>query len=124
MERMTDYLRLHLCVMVFSFTSVFAKAAANSYNSEGFMSPWLYIYSVLMLMVCVVYAFFWQKVIKKVDLHVGYANRSVYLIWGQLWAVLLFGEHLTFKNLIGLAVVLAGVITVSLNTPYGEEAAE
>ena len=107
--------------MIFSFTSVFAKAAANSYNNGGFMNPRLYLFAFLMLAVCVVYAFFWQKVIKNVDLHVGYANRTVYLIWGQIWAITIFGEHLNLKNVIGLIIVFIGVLIVTLNTTYEEE---
>ena len=64
MGKVKDYLLLHICVMVFSFTSVFAKAAANSYNAGGLMDPRLYMFVFLMLAVCVIYAFFWQKVIK------------------------------------------------------------
>jgi drug/metabolite transporter (DMT)-like permease len=124
MGKVGNYLLLHICVLIFSFTSVFAKAAANSYNSGGLLNMRLYLYAFLMLAVCVVYAFFWQKVIKHIDLHVGYANRSVYLIWSQIWAVAFFGEHLTIKNLIGLAVVLTGVIIVSLNTHYDDETTE
>lgn len=121
MGRVKDYFLLHLCVMIFSFTSVFAKAAANSYNNGGFMNPKLYLFVFLMLAVCVIYAFFWQKVIKNVDLHVGYANRTVYLIWGQIWAISIFGEHLSLKNVIGLIIVLIGVLIVTLNTKYDEE---
>ncbi len=121
MGKVKDYLLLHLCVMIFSFTSVFAKAAANSYNNGGFMNPKLYLFAFLMLAVCVVYAFFWQKVIKNVDLHVGYANRTVYLIWGQIWAITIFGEHLSLKNVIGLIIVFIGVLVVTLNTTYEEE---
>lgn len=121
MGKVKDYFLLHLCVMIFSFTSVFAKAAANSYNNGGFMNPRLYLFAFLMLAVCVVYAFFWQKVIKNVDLHVGYANRTVYLIWGQIWAITIFGEHLNLKNVIGLIIVFIGVLIVTLNTTYEEE---
>ena len=121
MGKVKDYFLLHLCVMIFSFTSVFAKAAANSYNNGGFMNPRLYLFAFLMLAVCVVYAFFWQKVIKNVDLHVGYANRTVYLIWGQIWAITIFGEHLSLKNVIGLIIVFIGVLIVTLNTTYEEE---
>ena len=121
MGKVKDYFLLHLCVMIFSFTSVFAKAAANSYNSCGFMNPKLYLFVFLMLSVCVVYAFFWQKVIKNIDLHVGYANRTVYLIWGQIWAITIFGEHLSLKNVIGLIIVFIGVLIVTLNTTYEEE---
>ena len=121
MGKVKDYFLLHLCVMIFSFTSVFAKAAANSYHSGGFMNPKLYLFVFLMLSVCVVYAFFWQKVIKNIDLHVGYANRTVYLIWGQIWAITIFGEHLSLKNVIGLIIVFIGVLIVTLNTTYEEE---
>ena len=121
MDKIKDYLLLHVCVLVFSFTSVFAKFAANAYNEGGFGNYKLWLFVFLMLAVCVFYAFFWQKVIKNVDLHVGYANRSVYLIWGQIWAVTIFGEHLTTKNLIGLVIVLIGVIVVTYNTVYEEE---
>ena len=123
MGKIKVYVVLHICVIVFSFTGVFAKAAANAYNAGGFSNTYLYVYIFLMLSVCAVYALIWQKVIKHISLHVGYANRSVYLIWGQIWAVTIFGEHLSCQNILGLALVLIGVIIVSLNTNYkdGEE---
>lgn len=121
MGRVKDYFMLHICVIVFSFTSVFAKAAANRYNAGGFADKQLYLFAFLMLFVCALYAFFWQKVIKNIDLHVAYANRSAYLVWGQIWAVILFGEHLNARNILGLAVVLIGVIVVSYYTVYEED---
>ena len=124
MVKVKDYFLLHICIIVFSLTSVFSKAAANRYNEGGIYDFKLYLFAFLMLAVCAVYAFFWQKVIKNIDLHVAYANRSVYLIWAQLWAVSIFGEHLSIKNLIGLAVVLTGVIVVSLNSIYEEDTNE
>ncbi len=48
----------------------------------------------------------------KFELSVAYANKSVYLIWSQIWAVLIFGEVLSIKNVIGLLVVLIGVLVV------------
>jgi len=121
MGRVKDFLLLHLCIIVFSLTSVFSKAAANRYNEGGFKDPQLYLFAFLMLLVCAIYAFFWQKVIKNIDLHVAYANRSVYLIWAQLWAVTIFGEHLSTKNILGLVVVLIGVVVVSYYTKYEED---
>ena len=124
MGKIKDYLLLHMCILVFSFTSVFAKFAANSYNEGGLLNPKLFLFVFLMLAVCVIYSFFWQKVIKNIDLHVGYANRSVYLIWGQIWAVYIFGEHLNARNIVGLIIVLIGVLVVSYNTSYEEEDSE
>lgn len=124
MEKVKTYGLLHLCIMVFSFTGVFAKAAANAYNAGGFTNPRLYIFVFAMLMVCVVYALAWQIVIKNISLHVAYANKSVYLIWGQIWAVCIYSEHLSLKSIIGVILVLIGVIIVTLNTDYDEESGE
>ena len=119
MEKIKDFAFLHACILVFSLTSVFSKFAALSYNELGLMSPRFAIFACLMLLDCVVYAFFWQKAIRKIDLNIGYANRSVYLIWSQVWAVAIFGETLTVRNIIGLIVVFIGVLVVTLNADYG-----
>lgn len=109
----SDYVRLHLNILLFSFTTVFSKAASIQLNEHGLHSAWLYIFAFLMLLNCGIYALAWQQVIKKFELSIAYANKSVYLIWGQIWAVAIFGEHLTFMNILGLVLVFAGVVVVS-----------
>ncbi len=108
-----DFVKLHLNILLFSFTTVFSKAASVQLNEHGFHSRWLYIFAFLMLLNCGIYALAWQQVIKKFELSIAYANKSVYLIWGQLWAVVIFGEHLTVGNILGLLFVFAGVVVVS-----------
>lgn len=122
MEKIKNLLALHLCILVFSFTSVFSKSAALAYNAGGIYNFKFMLFAFLMLADCVLYAFFWQKVIRNIDLNVGYANRSVYLIWSQIWAVTIFNETLTTRNIIGLIVVFIGVLTVSYYSDYGKEA--
>ena len=121
MERVKDYLFLHLSVMMFSFTSVFSKLASRELNAGGLKNPMLYVFGFLMFFVCFLYAFCWQKIIKKLYLNIGYANRSVYLLWSQLWAVMIFKEQLSGKNIIGLMIVMAGVVVVSLSAPKENE---
>lgn len=108
-----DFIKLHLNILLFSFTTVFSKAASIQLNEQGLRSLWLYIFAFLMLLNCGIYALAWQQVIKRFELSVAYANKSVYLIWGQLWAVAIFGEHLSFMNIVGLVLVFAGVVVVS-----------
>ncbi len=72
----------------------------------------LYVFGFLMFFVCFLYAFFWQKIIKKFDLNIVYANISLYLLWIQLWSVLILVDHLIIKNLIVLVIVMAGVVVV------------
>ena len=49
---------------------------------------------------------------KKFTLSTAYANKSVYLIWSQVWAVLIFRENLTVNNIIGMLIVFIGVMVV------------
>lgn len=107
-----DYIYLHLSILLFSFTSVFTKLASTEYNKNGIYGWKLYLFLFLMLLNCFVYALVWQKIISRFELSVAYANKSVYLIWTQIWAVLIFHEVLTIQNIIGLMIVLAGVLVV------------
>lgn len=113
MDRIKKYIQLHLNVLLFSLTGIFSKAASIQYNEHGLHGPLLYLFLFLMLLNCAIYALAWQMVIKKFDLSIAYANKSVYLIWSQLWAVLIFKESLSTNNIIGMLVVFLGVMVVS-----------
>ena len=111
-ENFKRYLPLHLNILLFSFTGVFSKAASICYNRQGLASPGLYLFLFLMLANCFVYALAWQKVIRHFALNVAYANKSIYLIWSQLWAVVIFHESLEWHHILGLFIVFAGVLIV------------
>ena len=112
MTKIKDYIQLHLNILLFSLTSVFSKAASVQYNKHGLSSPLFYLFLFLMVANCGIYAITWQQVIKKFSLSTAYANKSVYLLWSQIWAVLIFHENLSIQNIIGILVVLFGVWTV------------
>lgn len=112
MSKLKDYIQLHLNILLFSLTSVFSKAASVQYSKHGLSSPLLYLFLFLMVANCGIYAITWQQVIKKFSLSTAYANKSVYLLWSQIWAVLIFHENLSIQNIIGILVVLFGVWTV------------
>lgn len=109
MPKFKDYLQLHLNILLFSLTSVFSKLASVQYNKNGLMEPLLYLFLFLMIANCGVYAIAWQQVIKKFSLSTAYANKSVYLLWSQIWAVIIFHEQLSVQNIIGILIVLFGV---------------
>jgi len=115
MERLKKFIPLHLTIMLFSLTGVFSKAASVCYDREGLRSPMLYLFLFLMLLNCGVYAIAWQKVIAHLELNVAYANREVYMVWSQVWAVLIFQERLSVSNMIGLLTVMAGVWMVVMH---------
>lgn len=103
---------LHLNIMLFSFTGVFSKSASSAYSKNGIFDPFFCLFVFLMLLNCGIYAIAWQKIIRHFDLSIAYANRSVYLIWSQLWAVLLFHESLSIQNIIGMIILFLGVLIV------------
>ena len=42
-------------------------------------------------------------------LSVAYANKAVTVVWGCIWGMLIFHEHLTAGRIVGAMLVLAGV---------------
>ena len=111
-EKVKSYIELHLNILVFSLTSIFSKLAAMEYDEKGLHSKFLYLLILLMFLNCAMYAFAWQKIIKKFSLSTAYAHKSVYLIWSQVWAVLIFHENLSMLNIIGMLIVFCGVLVV------------
>ena len=112
MDRIKKYAPLHLNIMLFSCTGIFSKLASNEYNNNGLKGWLFYLFLFLMIANCGIYAVVWQKIIKMFQLSTAYAHRSVYLIWSQLWAVLIFKESLSWNNIAGMFIVLIGVLVV------------
>lgn len=69
-----------------------------------------------------VYALLWQQMIKRFELSVAYANRSMAVVWSMVWAVVFFHDTITLRNVIGVLLVVAG--TVIINTDKEEQAGD
>lgn len=100
---------LQLIVIIYTTATVMANFAAG----YDFLSFHFCLFYALEILILGVYAILWQQIIKKFELTVAYANRSVALLWSMLWAVLLFGEVITVRNIIGVAIVIVGTIIVN-----------
>lgn len=100
---------LQLIVGIYTMSGVAAKFAARyEFLSMGFILCY-----GLEILILGVYAILWQQMIKRVDLSVAYANRSIALLWSMLWAVLFFHETVTLKNIIGVIIVITGTMIVN-----------
>lgn len=55
------------------------------------------------------YAICWQQILKRVELSTAYMFKGTSLIFIMLFAFALFGEQITIMNLIGAAVIIAGI---------------
>ena len=102
-------LLLQLVVMIYTLSSVAAKLASGQ---EPFSFPFLLFYGIEILILGV-YALAWQQIIKRCELSVAYANRSMAILWSLIWTVVFFHEALTVKNIIGVLIVFAGTMIVN-----------
>ena len=102
-------LALQLVVMIYTLSSVAAKLASGQ---EPFSFSFLLFYGIDILILSI-YAIAWQQIIKRCDLSVAYANRSMAILWSLIWTVVFFHEALTVKNIIGVLIVFAGTMIVN-----------
>lgn len=105
-------LALHGSILLFSFTGVFSKSAANSALAHGLLDVRTLLCLGLMVLLCGLYALLWQQSLKRFDMNVAYAHRSVYHVWSLLWAILIFHERLTPGNVIGAGLIIAGALVL------------
>lgn len=56
-----------------------------------------------------VYAVLWQKILKRFELSVAYANRPIVTILDMLWGVLVFHEQVTWNMVIGTIIIAFGI---------------
>ena len=82
-------------VMIYTLSGVAAKFASGT----GFLYLKFILFYGLEIFILGIYAILWQQIIKRIDLSVAYANRSLALLWSMLWAVLFFQEEISIKIL-------------------------
>ena len=109
-KRAVDILMLQLSVMVYSLSTV----AANMASKNEFLSLGYIFFFGLDFVILAFYAILWQQVIKKFELSIAYANKSVTLVWSMLWNFLIFSQGITPGKVCGVLLVMAGVIIMNL----------
>lgn len=100
---------LQAAVFIYSISGIAGKLASNyDFLSFGF----IFFYGLEMAAL-VVYAIFWQQIIKKVNLSVAYANKATSIFWAMIWSFLLFKEKIGINNIIGVLIIFAGMLLVN-----------
>ena len=75
------------------------------------MLSWPYLFWIAgAIGVMGVYALLWQQVIARMQLSTAYLFKGTSLIFVLLFSALLFGEAITTNNLIGSAIIIAGIV--------------
>lgn len=104
-----DILLLQVIVMIYTLSGVAGKIASSN---KFFSFKFIFFYGIEILILGV-YALLWQQIIKKIDLSIAYANRSIALMWSMVWAVVLFHENVSITNIIGVLIVIVGTMIVN-----------
>lgn len=104
-----DILILQAVIAIYTLSTVMAKlASGHSALSLNF----LFFYGAE-LVILAIYALLWQQMIKKFELSIAYTNRAMALLWSLIWAAVIFHDKITLKNILGVALVIAGTIIVN-----------
>ena len=105
------YIALHVMLMVYSMSGICSKMAAG----QAFLSlPFLLLYGMVIALLGF-YAICWQQILKRIPLTTAFANKAVTVVWGLVWGVLVFHEHITVGKIIGILLVVMGIVVYVLS---------
>ena len=100
---------MHLAFLVYTFYPLLGKFATRyDFFSLQFIILYCVVFAILFL-----YAILWQQVLKRIPLTTAIANKSITIVWGMIFGLLLFGEGISLKMLIGAALILSGILILS-----------
>lgn len=100
---------IQLAVILYTFSGIAGKLAAGH---ELLSLPFI-MFIGLELFILGCYAMVWQQIIKRFPLSVAYVNRATAIFWSTLWAFLIFGERISWKNILGVIIIFAGIMVVN-----------
>lgn len=116
-NKVCTYILLHTILMIYAVGGIFSKKAGMAdFLSKEFLVSYMLVFGILLF-----YAFFWQKILKRLPLTVAMANKSVTVIWGILYGVLFFSEEIRWTNFLGAVFIILGICVVVKADEEGEK---
>lgn len=116
MKRTTwkNIVQLQAVVVIYTISSVMAKLASASGDD---WRRFLLLFGLEFALLGI-YAILWQQMIKRFELSVAYSNRAMAIVWSMIWAVILFHNRITLRNLLGVVLVVAGILIINTEERY------
>lgn len=103
-----DIVKIQAIICFFSVINILSKYASGF----DFLSFKFFFAYAGILFCFLIYAFFWQKLLKKHSLFKVYSNRALLVVYALIWGVVLFLEKITLFNIIGVVIIVAGIMVV------------
>ena len=116
---LADVLFLQGAVIIYSLSTVAGKLASE----HPFLSFKYCLFFGLEFVILAVYAIIWQQLIKKFQISIASANKSVTLLWSMLWNFILFSTGITPWKVAGVIMVIVGVVIMNMDDAGKEKAA-
>ena len=113
---MKKFLLLCVCFLIASSSGVFLKFA----SMYEFLSFQYVFYFGMTVAVMGVYAVLWQEVLKLIPLNKAYLYKSSGIGISLLYAYIIFDEKITVFNIIGCAMIIAGIMILSYKRRQAE----
>lgn len=107
-KKLKPLIFLHIMLFVYSLCGIASKTAAKY---EMFSKEFIFFYGIVLLGL-MIYAVVWQQILKVLPVTMAYVNKAVTIIWGLLWGMLFFQEHITWNKVAGAIVIIIGVYFV------------
>lgn len=107
-KKLADILKIQALILFMSAISILSKLASNY---EFLSVKFVFVYFII-LFCFLMYAYFWQKILKNNTLFFAYSNRAMLPIYSLMWGVLIFSETITLNNIIGIILILVGILAV------------
>ncbi|MBQ8679096.1 MAG: EamA family transporter [Treponema sp.] len=116
-RNLLSFLFMHIAFLVYTLYPLLGKFATR-YEMLSFQFVALYcvVFAILFL-----YAILWQQVLKRIPLTTAIANKSITIVWGMIFGLLLFGEGISLKMLIGAVLILSGILILSTEKEKPQE---
>ena len=94
---------------IYACTGICTKMASRH---EMFSWPYL-LWMAGAVSVIGIYAILWQQIITRIPISTAYMFKGTGLIFGLLFAHLLFSERITVYNIIGATIIIIGIALFS-----------
>lgn len=111
-HKIKDIVLLQGVIIIYTISGVMSKEASAS---GGDLTRFLVFFGLEFVLLGV-YALLWQQMIKRFELSVAYANRSMAVVWSMVWAVVFFHDAITIQNIAGVVLVVAGIWIIDTDT--------
>lgn len=111
-HKIKDIVLLQGVIIIYTISGVMSKEASASGDD---LTRFLVFFGLEFVLLGV-YALLWQQMIKRFELSVAYANRSMAVVWSMVWAIVFFHDAITIQNIAGVVLVVAGIWIIDTDT--------